>query len=186
MERETQNHSKSVWAIDPVHSSVEFVVKHMVIAKIRGRFGKFDIDVDFDQDHPEQSSVNVRIDVASIDTREADRDNHLRSADFFDVEKYPTITFKSRRVEPIGKGRSRMVGDLTIHDVTREVALDTEFTGTGRDPWGKERAGFTAETEINRKDFGLTWNVALETGGWLVGDTVQIYIEAELVKQNQQ
>lgn len=181
----TQTKTRAKWAVDPVHSSVEFAVKHMVIATVRGRFKKFDVDVDFDRDHPEQSSVNAEIEVASIDTREPDRDTHLRSSDFFEVEKYPTMTFKSKRIEPVGENRSRIIGDLTIRDVTREVALDAEFAGLAKDPWGKERAGFNAETAINRKDFGLHWNVALETGGWLVGDTIRIYVEAELVKQDE-
>ncbi len=184
MQTSTPSKVRTAWKVDPVHSSVEFAVKHMVIATVRGRFGKFDIDVDFDQEHPDRSSVEARIDVASIDTREADRDKHLRSADFFAVEKYPEIAFKSKRVEPLTGKRSRIVGDLTIRDVTREVVMNAEFTGLAKDPWGKERAGFNAETSINRKDFGLAWNVALETGGWLVGDTIKIYIEVELVKQD--
>ncbi|MDO8670994.1 MAG: YceI family protein [Dehalococcoidia bacterium] len=174
---------KTTWAIDPIHSSVDFAVKHMVIATVRGRFKKFDIDVDFDDAHPEQSRVGIKIDVASIDSREPDRDTHLRSADFFDVEKFPVMTFQSRNIEPKGDGRNRLIGDLTIKDVTREVVLDADLNGPAKDPWGNERFGVTAETSISRKDFGLTWNVALETGGFLVGDSVKIFIEAQLVKQ---
>ena len=177
--------AKARWVVDPVHSSIEFAVRHMVIATVRGRFEKFNIEVQFDEDNPEKSSVEVRVDSASIDTRERERDTHLRSPDFLDVERFPELVFVSRRVESLGGGRFSMVGDLTIRDVTREAVLDTEFAGTAKDPWGKMRAGFNAETSLSRKDFGLEWNVALEAGGWLVGDTVKIFIEAELVKQEQ-
>ncbi len=175
--------TRKAWAVDGVHSSVEFAVKHMMVATVRGRFAKFDVQVDFDPESPASSSVEARIEAASIETRAADRDGHLRSPDFLDAEKYPFITFKSRRVERRGDDRYDIVGDLTIKDVTREVVLDTEFAGTGKSPWGATVAGFSAETKIDRKDFGLTWNAALESGGMLVADQVRIHIELELVAQ---
>ncbi|MHB8990177.1 MAG: YceI family protein [Chloroflexota bacterium] len=180
---EKEGKTASSWTIDPAHSSVEFAVKHMVITTVRGRFARFEIDLDFDPNAPERSSVGARIDTASIDTRNADRDTHLLSPDFLDAERYPHITFESRRVEPLGDGRYRIVGDLTVRGATREVALDATFAGTGKSPWGQQVAGFSAETRINRKEFGLNWNVALETGGWLVGDEVRIYLEAEAIQQ---
>ncbi len=183
MTEQSETKTKATWKIDPIHSSLEFAVKHMVIATVRGRFTKFDIDVDFDEAHPERSKVDVRVDVASIDSREPDRDTHLRSADFFDVEKFPSMTFHLRQIEPQGEGRSRLIGDLTIKDVTREVVLDAELNGPAKDPWGNERLGVAAETTIGRENFSLAWNVPLETGGFLVGDAVKILVEAELVKQ---
>lgn len=175
--------TRKSWAVDAVHSSVEFSVKHMMVATVRGRFAKFDVQVDFDPNEPEKSSVEARIEAASIETRAADRDGHLRSADFFDAEKYPFITFKSRRIERRGDDRYEIVGDLTVKDVTKEVVLDTEFAGTGKNPWGATVAAFSAETKIDRKQFGLTWNAALESGGMLVGDQVKIHIDLELVAQ---
>jgi len=174
---------RTTWSVDPAHSSVEFAVKHMMFTTVRGRFTRFQIDPQFDEVDPERSSVEVRIDAASIDTRNADRDAHLRSPDFLNAEQFPTITFKSRRVEKVEEGHYRIVGDLTIRDVTREVVLDAGFGGIAKGPWGNSVATFSAETRINRKDFGLVWNVALETGGWLVGDEVKIAVEVELVKQ---
>lgn len=171
------------WVIDPAHSSVEFAVKHMVITTVRGRFTQWQADIDFDEAAPERSRVEARIAAASIDTKEAQRDTHLRSPDFLDAEKFPQLTFKSRRIEAPGKNHYRLVGDLTIRDVTREVTLDTTLAGFAKDPWGNQRAGLTVEASLNRKDFGLNWNVALEAGGLLVGDTVKIYIEAELIQK---
>ncbi|MBI2861450.1 MAG: YceI family protein [Chloroflexi bacterium] len=174
----------STWVIDPAHSSVEFSAKHMMISTGKGRFAKFDVDVDFDEAAPEQSRVEARIDAASIDTKQPQRDAHLSSADFLDADNFPWIVFTSRRVESQGNGRYHLVGDLTIRDVAREVVLDTTFEGLAKDPMGNLHAGFTAETTINRTDFGLTWNMALETGGFLVGDTVKISIEIELIAQS--
>ncbi len=173
----------STWSIDPVHSSVEFAVKHMVVTTVRGSFTRFEVELDFDGVNPERASIEARIDAASIGTRAADRDTHLRSADFLDVENHPLITFKSRRVEAAGQGRYRIVGDLSIRGVTREVSLDTTFQGMAKNPWGMAVASVSAETAINRKDFGLTWNAALETGGVLVGDEVKISLEIEAIKQ---
>jgi polyisoprenoid-binding protein YceI len=157
----------------------------MVIATVKGRFNKFDVDVKLDEAEQERSSVEARIDASSLETKNEMRDTHLRSPDFLDVEKHPYITFVSKRIERRGDGRYTLVGDLTIRGVTREVTLDTEFSGFIKDPWGNQRAGFAAEATLNRKDFGLTWNMALESGGLLVGDTVKVSIEAELVKQAQ-
>lgn len=157
----------------------------MMISKVRGEFEKFSGVVNFDEENPENTTVDVQIDVSSINTREEQRDTHLRSADFFDAENYPVMNFKSKRVELIDDTHAKLVGDLTIKDVTREVVLDVEFVGKVVNPWGKEAAGFNATTTINRKDWGLNWNVALETGGWLVGEKIRIDIELELIKQTE-
>ncbi len=175
--------STSVWSIDPLHSSVEFAVKHMVVTTVRGRFAKFEIDLDFDEANPERSSIEARIDGSSIETRAADRDTHLRSSDFLDVDNFPSITFKSRRIEPAGQGRYLIVGDLSIRGTAREVTLDTTFGGVVKNPWGMQVVTASAETKVNRKDFGLVWNAGLETGGVLVGDEVKISLEVEAVKQ---
>jgi polyisoprenoid-binding protein YceI len=171
------------WIIDSAHSEVNFSVRHMMIANVRGRFETLDGVVEFDENEPENTRVDVRIAADSINTRETQRDAHLRSADFLNAEEYPNITFKSKRVEMSGQNRARVTGDLTIQDVAREVELDVEFSGTARSPYGNTSAGFTASTKINRKDFGLTWNVALETGGVLVGEDIKIDIEVELIKE---
>ena len=171
------------WQIDPAHSSIQFTVRHMMISNVRGRFEKFTGTVDFNEEHPEQSSVEVQIEAASINTKEAQRDGHLRSPDFLDAEQYPYLTFKSTRVTKTGENTGRIVGDLTIRDVTREVVLDVEYAGQAQSPWGTTSAGFSATTTINRKDWNLTWNQALETGGVLVGDQIKIAIELEIIKQ---
>ncbi|MCM8748517.1 YceI family protein [Thermomicrobiaceae bacterium CFH 74404] len=171
------------WEIDPVHSEIAFSVRHMMVATVRGRFNQFQGVIEFDPAHPESGRVEVTIDAASIDTRNEQRDNHLRSPDFLNVEQYPTITFVSKRIEPLGDNRFRVVGDLTLRGVTREVALDAEFLGVGKDPWGGERAGFTARTKLNRHDFGASWNVALEAGGFLVGDTLDLTLDIEAVRK---
>lgn len=170
------------WQIDATHSSIEFSVRHMMVAKVRGEFTRFDGDVILDEEHPERSTVNIRIDAASIDTRLEARDTHLRSADFLDAETYPTLDFVSRRVALQGKDRAQLVGDLTIRGVTKEVTLDVEYAGQAKSPWGTTSAGFSAQTKISRKDWGLNWNQALETGGLLVGDEITIRIELELMQ----
>ena len=180
---EGQIKTSSTWALDPVHSSVQFAVKHMVVTTVRGTFNRFELDIDFDETNPERSSVEARLDAASIDTGVADRDTHLRSPDFLEAERFPTIVFRSRRIEPAGGDRYRIAGYLTIKDVTREVSMDAALGGIGKSPWGQQVAGFSAETTINRKDFDLNWNAALETGGWLVGDQIKISIEIEAIKQ---
>lgn len=173
----------TTWQIDPAHTDVGFAVKHMMISTVKGRFADVSGTITLDDDDLSKSSVEVEIKAASIDTRQPDRDAHLRSADFFDVEKYPTLTFKSRRVEPLDNGKFRVIGDLTIRDVTREVVLEASEEGRGKDPWGGERIGFSASTKIDRRDFGLTWNTALETGGVLVGNDIKITLEVEAVAQ---
>ena len=169
------------WDIDPTHSGVHFSVRHMVVAKVRGRFTAFGGTIAFDESAPERSSVDVRIETASVDTGVPQRDGHLRSPDFFDVENFPAITFQSRRVEKTAEG-FRVTGELTVRDTTRQVVLPVEYAGRTRDPWGGERAGFSARLTIDRKDFGLTWNQLLETGGVAVGDKVEIELEVEAVK----
>lgn len=171
------------WNLDTSHSEVTFAVRHMMISTVRGKFNKFSGTIDFNEADPAKSTVDVSIETASIDTRDEKRDGHLKSGDFFDVEKFPALTFKSTRVEKVSDNSGRVYGDLTIRDVTRPVVLDVEYAGQARSPWGTTSAGFSATTKINRKDFGLTWNVALETGGVLVGEDISIAIEAELVKQ---
>ena len=171
------------WQVDGAHSSVNLSVRHMVISKVRGHFAKWNAKLALDTANLTRSSVEVAIDAASIDTGVGDRDNHLRSPDFLDAQKYPSITYKSRRVEALSPERLRVVGDLTIRDVKREVVLDVEYGGQGKDPWGNQRVGFTATASINRKDFGLTWNQALETGGVLVADRVDIEIELQAIQQ---
>ena len=173
--------ASTTWQLDPAHTNVEFSVKHLMLARVKGRFTGVAGTVMLAE--PTASTVEVVIDAASIDTREAKRDAHLRSADFFDVERFPTITFRSSDVRPAGAGDLRIVGDLTIRDVTREVTLEVTDEGRGTDPWGGERAGFSATAVIDRRDFGLTWNQALETGGVLVGNEIRISLEVELVKQ---
>lgn len=174
---------RATWVIDPTHTVVEFAVKHMMFATVKGRFGKVEGTIEADLDDLTTASINATIDAASIDTREEQRDAHLRSADFFDVEKFPTITFQSRRITRRPDGQYDVEGDLTIHGVTRPVTLVTAVTGSGKDPWGNIRAGFSAQGQLNRKDFGLTWNTVLEAGGFLVGDEVKISIEVEAVRQ---
>ena len=171
------------WQLDPAHSSVEFSVKHMMMTTVRGRFKTVQATLTGDRDHPDAAAIEVVIDVASIDTGVADRDAHLKSKDFLDVANFPELTFKSTRVERLGEDKLRVTGDLTIRGVTREVPLDVEYAGRTRDPWGNERAGYSAKTSIDRKDFGLTWNQLLEAGGLVVGDRVAIEIEVEAVKQ---
>ncbi len=176
----------SIWNIDTTHSAIHFSVRHMVVSKTRGRFTKWSGQLTFDPANPAGASVQVTIDPASIDTADAQRDAHLKSADFFDVEKHPTAAFRSTKVDALGGNRYRITGDLTVHGVTRPVVLDATYEGTGKDPWGGERAGFSATTTIDRRAFGLEWNKALETGGVLVGEKVELNLEVEAVKAAQQ
>ena len=173
----------TTWELDPSHTLVEFAAKHMMFTTVKGRFTGVRGTIVDAADDPTRSSVEAEIEAASLTTGDAQRDAHLRSPDFLDVETYPTITFRSTRVEPVSDRRFRVIGDLTIRGTTREVALDTEVHGHARNPYGRTVAGFSAQTEINRKDFGLTWNVALEAGGWLVGDTIKILLEVQAVQQ---
>lgn len=176
---------KGNWVIDPAHTSVEFAGKHMMISTVRGRFTKYDANVEFDESDPARSKIEGQIYTASVDTQDPKRDEHLRSADFLDSERFPLMTFKSKAVTPAGNKRYHLIGDLTIKDVTKEIALDVEYTGLAKTPWGTTVAGFAGEGNISRKEFGLNWNVALEAGGWLVSDTIKIYIEGELTRQQQ-
>lgn len=169
-----------IWTIDPSHTSLGFVARHLVVAKVRGRFGAVTGVITVAEDAL-ASSVTAQIDMASVDTGDTARDEHLRSADFFDVENHPSMTFTSTSVS--GQGADYVVtGDLTIKGVTRPVTLDLEFDGVSGDPWGGTRAGFTATAEIDRRDWGLEWNVALDTGGVLVGEKVKLQLDIEAVK----
>jgi polyisoprenoid-binding protein YceI len=170
------------YVLDPTHSGVHFSVRHLMVSKTKGSFADFDGTITIGED-PLDSSVEVEIRVASIDTREAARDAHLRSADFFDAETHPVITYRSTKVTPAANGRWTVEGDLTVRGVTVAVPLSVTFEGGAVDPWGNARIGFEAHTELDRKAFGLTWNQALETGGVLVGKSVKIDIEAEAVRQ---
>jgi polyisoprenoid-binding protein YceI len=171
------------WKIDPAHSQITFSVRHMMISNVHGRFDKFNGTVEFDEKNPTQSLVDIQIDAASINTLEPNRDGHLKSPDFFNVAKYPEITFKSKRVVVTSEKSGKLYGDLTIMNTTKEVVLDVEYSGTAKSPYGTMSAGFEGSTKISRKDWGLTWNVTLETGGWLVGDVIHVNIELEIVKQ---
>ena len=175
----------TTWQIDPAHSAVEFAVKHMMFTTVRGRFKDVKGTIEVDEKRPDRSSVNVEIGAASIDTGAADRDAHLRSPDFLDAANDPSITFRSKRVEgAMNKegDKFKVAGDLTIHGTTIEVVLDCQFEGTGKDPWGGTRGGIRATATIDRRDWGLKWNQALETGGILVGNDVRIELEVQAVK----
>jgi polyisoprenoid-binding protein YceI len=170
------------WNIDASHSTAEFTVRHLMITNVRGRFGKLEGTVEYDPQHPELSKFEATIDATSIDTRDEKRDGHLRSPDFFDVEKFPTITFKSTQIKKTGDGFEAL-GDLTMHGVTKQVTLEIEGpTPEAKDPWGNTRIGASAHGKLNRKDWGLNWNAALETGGVLVGETVKISLEVSLIQ----
>lgn len=172
------------WKFDPAHTGVQFKVRHLMVSHVRGDFEKVSGKIVYDEQDVSKSSADITIDAASINTRVEKRDKHLRSPDFLDVEKYPSITFKSNKVEKGGDGKLKMTGDLTIRGVTREVVLEIEGpTSVIKDPWGNTRVGGVASTRINRKDFGLTWNKTLETGGVVVGDEVEITIDIEILKE---
>ncbi len=171
------------WQIDPAHSLIEFSVTHMMIAKVRGRFNNFSGVVELNESQPEKTSVDVEIDVESIDTRQQQRDDHLRSADFFNIAEYPKMKFISTEVKIVDQKHAVLIGNLTIKDITKPVSLNVEFNGLSKSPWGSTSAGFSATGKINRKDWVLTWNQTLETGGVLVGDEITVNIEIELIKQ---
>ena len=176
--------SASTWAIDPDHSNVGFKVKHLMITNVMGNFEKHSGTIDLNDKDITKSKVEVTIDTNSINTKVQKRDEHLRSADFFDVTKYPTMTFVSKKIAKAGKDGFKVTGDLTLHGVTKEVVLSVEGPSQeSKDPWGNIRRGVTAATKINRKDFGLVWNAALETGGVAVGEEVTITLEIELIKK---
>lgn len=169
-----------VWNTDPTHSAIEFTARHLVVTKVRGSFSKFSISTEIAEDIT-SSKVSAEIEVSSVSTGEEQRDTHLRSADFFDAEKFPKITFTSTSVAPKGELYA-LTGDLTIRDTTKSVTLDLEFNGVSKDPWGNTRSGFSLSGEISRKEFGMEWNVPLEGSGVLVSDKIQIGIELELIK----
>lgn len=173
------NTTAKKWAVDTAHSSVDFSVKHMMISKVKGTFHEFGADVSADPQDLTGADINFSIKVNSIDTRSQDRDNHLRSADFFEVETYPEITFRSTDVKKTGEDEYEMTGDVTIKDVTRQETFKVEYEGSGQDPWGNQKVGFTADGKINRKNYGLTWNQTLETGGVLVGEDIKINLQIQ-------
>jgi polyisoprenoid-binding protein YceI len=175
--------SRNTWDIDPVHSSVEFSVRHLMVSSAKGRFTGVVGTIVIDEADPTRSSADVTIEAASVDTREEKRDAHLRSADFLDTEQHPQITFKSTRVDPEDEENYKVYGDLTIHGVTKEVVLKTEYNGRSTSPWGSEVIGFSASTKVSRKAFGLNYNPALEAGGVVVGDEVKIQLDLEAIKK---
>jgi polyisoprenoid-binding protein YceI len=174
----------STWKIDSAHSNAEFAVKHMMISTVRGRFRTLEGTIHLNEAEPARSSLEAVIEAASVDTAEPKRDDHLRSADFFEVEKYPRLTFRSTRVEQVKGDRWQITGDLTIRDVTKEVVLDTEYEGQIKDAYGLQRAAFSAQTELNRKDFGLNWNALIEAGGVAVGDKIRVTLNIAAVRQD--
>ena len=175
--------TKTMWNVDTAHSTVEFAIRHMMISNVKGTFNKFDGVINADPHDLTDASIEFTIDASSIDTRKSDRDNHLRSDDFFDVENYPDLTFKATKIEKKFEDQYDLTGDFTIKDITKAVTFNISFEGLAKDPMsGDEAAGFTGNTKINRKDFGLTWNAALETGGVVVSDEVKINIEIQLRK----
>ena len=178
----TQFPRVGTWTLDPTHTAIEFEAKHLMIAKVKGRFADFDGALTV-ADDPTKSSVSVTIKSASIDTRTGQRDDHLRSPDFLEVDKYPEIAFVSTSLEHDDGDDWRINGDLTIHGVTKPVTLKTEYEGQAGDPWGGQRVAFSAETKISREDWGLTWNQALEAGGWLVGKEIKLKLDVEAVLQ---
>lgn len=175
--------SKQKWAVDAAHSSIDFSIKHMMVAKVKGSFHTFDAVIDADPEDLTTASIEFSVDVASIDTRNGDRDTHLRSADFFDVENHPKMTFKSTKIVRKSEGEYDVTGDMSIRGVTRPESFQVTYEGQGKDPWGNEKAGFSGYGAINRSDYGLTYNSVLETGGVLIGDQIQISIEIEAGKQ---
>jgi polyisoprenoid-binding protein YceI len=180
----SQSIKPTQWQIDPAHSAAHFSVRHLMISNVRGEFTKLSGSALINPADPAKSSVEITIQAASLNTREPQRDEHLRSADFFDVVNHPTLTFRSKRIEALGAENFKLIGDLTIRGVTKEVTFDVEGpTASVKDPWGSIRAGVTASAKINRKDFGLAWNALTEAGGVVVGDEVKITIETELIQQ---
>jgi len=173
------------WNIDPAHSEVGFAAKHMMISTVRGRFSEISGYIDFDENDPTSAKIDVEVGVASIDTRQEGRDNHLRSADFFDAENHPSMKFVSTKIEHARGDDYKVTGDLTIRGITKPVTLDATFEGTHPDPWGGTRAGFSASGKINRNEFGLNWNATIEAGGVVVGPEIKLQIEVETVKQAQ-
>ncbi|WP_424766516.1 YceI family protein [Paenibacillus sp. sgz302251] len=175
--------AKSQWTIDPTHSSIDFSVKHMMIAKVKGTFHAFEANIVADAHDLTSADIQFTIDLNTVDTRNNDRDNHLRSADFFDIEKNPNLTFTATKITKTDDGEYTIVGDVNLHGITRSETFKASFEGAGKDPWGNEKVGFSAVGSIKRSDYGLTYNAALETGGVLIGDEVKISIEIEATQQ---
>ncbi|THF82644.1 YceI family protein [Cohnella fermenti] len=171
--------AKTNWNVDVSHSAIEFSVKHMMIAKVKGSFHSFEAQIEADPSDLTTASIEVQIDLASVDTRNQDRDNHLRSADFFNVESHPKLVFKATNIVSHGEGEYVVTGDVTLHGVTRSETFNVSYEGSGKDPWGNQKVGFSATGSLKRSDYGLTYNAALETGGVLIGDEVKISIELE-------
>jgi polyisoprenoid-binding protein YceI len=177
--------STTTWQIDPAHTSVNFAVKHMMVARVHGRFNKINGELFLDDRNPANSKLEATIDAESIDTQEEKRDAHLKGADFFDIERFPKITFRSQEIQPESDGHLKVKGDLTLHGVTKPVVLDVDGPSHElKDPFGQIKIAAHGETKIKRKDFGLTWNAALETGGVLVGDDIKIELDVQFVKKN--
>jgi polyisoprenoid-binding protein YceI len=183
METKIKKSVKTKWVLDPTHSALAFKVRHMMITNVKGEFRKFDASIFADGTDFSKSSIDVTIDAGSIFTNDETRDGHLKSPDFFDVAKHGALTFQSKSFRKVDDDEYKLKGILTIKGVSNEVTLDVEFGGINKDPWGNEKAGFSIEGKINRKDFGLNWNTALETGGVLVGEEVKISAEVQFVKQ---
>jgi len=174
------------WEIDPSHSAVTFSVKHMMFSTVRGQFNVLSGHLNIDEQHPENSWVEAQVDASSVDTRDEKRDGHLKSPDFFDTQKYPTITFKSTKIENTGGNEYKVYGDFSMHGVTKPVVFKAEYNGQGKNPWGMLVAGLSAKTKINRKEWNLGWNQALETGGLLVGEDVTIQIDLETIYKGEE
>ena len=171
--------TKTKWTVDPTHSSVDFSVRHMMIANVKGAFHQFEAQVEADPQDLTTADITFTVDLSSVDTRNADRDNHLKSGDFFNVEQNPNMTFKSTSIEKKDEGEYAVTGDLTLNGVTKPETFKVTFEGQGKDPWGNEKAGFSAEGAVNRSDYGLTYNAALETGGVLIGDKIKVSLQIE-------
>lgn len=180
---ETAAITKTKWSLDPAHSEIGFKVRHMMITNVSGSLGKFDVDAETEGNNFSTASIRFTADLNTISTANADRDNHLKSPDFFDVASHPQLTFTSSKVEKKDDENYTLHGNLTVKGVTKPIKLDAEFGGIGKDPWGNEKAGFTITGKINRTDFGLNWNAALETGGVLVSEEVKLYAEIQMVKK---
>ena len=177
----TEPRTLETFTIDPDHSEVGFSVRHL-LSRTRGRFSRFEGKVELDRDRPEASHVSFEVEAASIDTRQPDRDTHIRSADFFDVEHHPLVRFESTGIQPLGGDRYAVEGDLQLRGITKRMTLEVRYLGVARDPWGGERAGFAIEVTLNRKEFGMVWNVALDNGGFILGDEVALTIDLETVR----
>lgn len=175
--------SKTIWKIDPSHSEIGFKVKHMMFTTVSGHFDNFTADVETEGENFDSATIKFTAETESINSNNADRDKHLRSADFFEPEKFPQLTFISSSMKKVSNDKYKVVGVMTIRDISKEIELDAEYSGLMKDPWGQTRAAFTLDTKINRKDFGLNWNAMLETGGVLVSDDVRILCDVQLIKQ---